>query len=141
MLMPIQSGWMNEDKNLIMVRLEGKLGGAELLANDEATRQLLEAVPHPVDMILDYSRQIFFGSDYVEIAEKLKVFERKNLRLVILLGSEMAWQLYEAFSRQYGSFSFQAAYAASLEEAYALIEEARAGRKVFVRRPPFAGWN
>lgn len=139
--MPIQSGWMNEDRNLIMVRLEGKLGGAELLANDEATRLLLEEVPHPVDMILDYSRQIFFGSDYVETAEKLKAFERKNLRLVILLGSEMAWQLYEAFSRQYGGFSFQAAYAASLEEAYEFVDEVRVGRRVFVRRPPFAGWN
>ena len=139
--MSIQSSWMNEDRNLIMVRLEGKLGGAELLANDEETRLLLEEVPHPVDLILDYSHQIFFGSDYVETAEKLKAFERKNLRLVILLGSEMAWQLYEAFSRQYGSFSFQAAYAASLEEAYGLIEEARAGYKVFIRRPPFAEWN
>lgn len=134
--MPIYSEWDDAEKTLIFVRLEGKISSREVLAYDEQIRALLGEVTHPVDMIMDYSRQFYFDSEYAETAQKLKAFERANLRLVVWLRGEIAWALFEAFSRNYGGYPFQAAYAATEEEAYEMVRIVRGGGKIERRNPP-----
>ena len=139
--MPITCRWLNDDRTLITVRLEGRIEGEDILGADASVREMMKDVTHPVDVIADYSQQIYFSPKYVETTQQLSGFERTNLRLVVFMGSEFAWALFEAYSREYGGISFQAAYAADWETAQALVEQVRAGKPLVVQPPPFARWN
>ena len=84
--MPINSEWVNPQKSLIFAKLEGKVSSQEVLAYDEQIRAMLAEVTHPVDLIMDYSRQVYFDAEYAETAQKLKAFERATLRPTPILG-------------------------------------------------------
>ena len=139
--MPINSEWVNPQKSLIFAKLEGKVSSQEVLAYDEQIRAMLAEVTHPVDLIMDYSRQVYFDAEYAQTAQKLKAFERANLRLVVWVQGEIAWALFEAFSREYGGYPFQAVYAATLEEAHEYVRIVSTGGKLNRRRPPDSQWN
>lgn len=139
--MPITCGWMNEDRTLIRVRLEGKIEGEDILAADAEVRGMMDGVAHPVDVISDYSQQIYFSPNYVQTTQRLTGFERENLRVLVMMGSEFAWALFEAYSREYGGFAFQTAYAADWDAAQAIVQRVRTGARYTVQPPPFAEWN
>ncbi len=139
--MPVSIQWADSDKTVIYTKLEGHAPAEELFATDILFREMLAEVDYLVDLIADYSRVVYFSPGFAETSQQLTAMEHENLRLVVFTGNRLAWELFEAYNREYGGISFQGAYAATVEDAYEIIDRVRAGEKVVIQPPAHNQWN
>ncbi|HVU09886.1 MAG TPA: hypothetical protein VHD90_01360 [Phototrophicaceae bacterium] len=117
--------WYDEDKSIIYVTFEGKVESRELLNRVPDFQAMLGSVSQRVDVIFDPTRQLYFSPDYFQITRKLHLMKYPNLRLVVFVGKTLAWELFIAFTRQFGRIPYQFAQAATVADARTLIERAR----------------
>ena len=132
--MPIECEWMNEGKTVLYIGLSGKLEAEDFLDSDVKTCAMLDSVDHPVDVIIDYTRQVYFSAKYVDTSSKMTL-DHKHMRSVIFLGNKLAWELFDVYVTQYQGVAFRYAYAATMEKAYELIDQIRIETRLEGRRP------
>ena len=139
--MPITREWLDQDKTILYLRLQGKLKAEDFFDSDDKTIAMLDSVDHPVDLIVDYTGQHFFTPDYVQTSDQMTLIH-KNMRLVIFLGNKLAWELFDLYSRRYDkALSFSYTYAQTLEQALEIINDIRAGKRPISYRPDSPDWN
>jgi len=133
--------WLDQEKTLILAKVEGRPENQEYFDADAQLRAMLESVAHSVDLIQDLSKLAFFRSSYSSNMDTLRSFARPNMRSVIFVGNHFAWEIFEAYVRQHGGTTYQYAFAETLEDAYTLISRVRSGKSILPSRPASPDWN
>jgi hypothetical protein len=139
--MPVEPQWIDQEKTLIYITLEGKLDGNDFLNADPEISALLDSVDHPVDIIIDYSAQVYFSPDYAATTGQIKGMEHVNIRSVIFVGNRLAWELFNLYTQQFRDVAFKYAYAPTFEEGRALVRSSRDGKRRTAYRPDFPELN
>lgn len=132
--MPITHTWLDDAHTLICVTLEGQVEYAEYYDGDALSCIMLDGVDHPVDMICDYTHQMYFAPGYTENVRQLKSLDHPRLRSAIFVGNPLSWELFDLYVQQTKPVKFQYAYAKTMKEALKLIDRIRAGKRVTKRR-------
>jgi hypothetical protein len=125
---------MDENRTVLYIRLDGKLTAGDFLDSDNQTIAMFDSVDHPVDVIIDYTGQVYFSGDYVDTTNKLTL-DHPNMRSVIFIGNKLGWELFDLYVTQYKKVAFRYTYAPTLEDALELIRQLRAELKIESRRP------
>lgn len=139
--MPITHEWLDDGKTLIYIHLEGRLGAEDFLDSDAKMIVLLDTVAHPVDVIIDYSAQVYFSPDYVATTGSLRGMTHENIRLVVFVGNKLAWDLFGAYVEQFQNVAFEFTYAPTVAEGRAVVQSSRTGKRRTAYRPDYPELN
>jgi hypothetical protein len=138
--MAVHAEWVDEGQTAIYLQLDGDIE-EDFFAADIFLREMLLSLTYEVDVIADYSGQDYLSSHYVDALQKIDDSQRQNLRTLVFLGGEIAWELYNLYTYTFGEIADRCAYAADLDTAYNLVNAVRAGEEIYVQRPDFSDWN
>lgn len=138
--MPIERKWMDENHRVIYIRLDGKVTAEDFLDSDKQTCAMFDSVDHVVDVIIDYTGQVYFSHDYVDTTNKMTL-DHPHMRSVIFIGNKLGWELFDLYVAQYKEVSFRYTYAPKLEDALELIRQLRTEAQIESRRPPSPEMN
>ncbi len=137
--MAVHAEWIDETQTALYLQLDGDIE-QDFFEADTFLRETLLALGYEVDVIADYSQQDYFSSHYVDALQRIDETRRENLRTLVFVGGEVAWDLYNLYTYTFGEIADRCAYAADLDTAYTLVNAARAGEEIYVQRPDFSDW-
>lgn len=123
--MPITLEWMDEEKTIIYARIFGTTEHEEFVAVEREGRAMLESVSHPVDIIYDSRAQFVFTPRMLETAYHMNRKPFPNLRILVFVGRNLAWDLFIAFANRFGRIPYTFVGVNDKEEALAVIKRLR----------------
>lgn len=137
--MAVYAEWVDESQTAVYLQLNGDIE-QDFFEADIFLRENLLALGYEIDVIADYSQQDYFSSHYVDALQPMAEARRQNLRTLIFVGGEVAWDLYNLYTYTFAELAERCAYAADLDTAYNLVNAARAGEEIYIQRPDFTDW-
>jgi len=126
--MPVRVIWDNEEKNIVRYVFEGKWTLDQLYATMEEEDQMMAAVTHRVDVIVDFQNSGAIPDRL--LANFPKIFEssaasRPNVGMTVIIGAAgFAEMLANIFSKVFSRMLT----ASTLEEARAILAREQANR-------------
>ena len=138
--MAIMLEWLDQDKTIVYAKLDGRTEHEDFIAAEVKFRAMLAGVPHLVDVIYDARGQLIFSPRMLETAQHLHRHPYSNLRFLVFVGRNLAWELFLIFVRQFHIVPYRFASAENLGEADEIIRRVR--RESLIMPPAFfADWN
>lgn len=101
---------------------------------------MLESVSHPVDVIYDAHRQVAFTPGMLRTAYEIHRYRYPNLRFMVFVGRNLAWELFLIFVRRFGGVPYRFMLVETLEAAHDVIRRVRLDAALGPP-PSSAGWN
>jgi hypothetical protein len=138
--MSIKLKWLDEEKTLIYAKLERRTTHEDFVAAEREFRAMIATTRHTVDAIYDAQSQVVFSPRMLETARYLHRRPYPNLRFVVFVGRNLAWELFLTFASQFGKIPYKFAPADNLEEAHRIIQRVRQ-EAANMPPPSSAHWN
>ncbi len=138
--MPIKLEWLDQEKTLVYAKVEGRSEHEDFVAAEREFQAMVASTPYPVDIIYDARNQLVFSPGMLKTARYLHGRSYANLRFMVFVGRNLAWELFLTFVRQFGKLPYQFALADDLEEAQEVIRRVR--QETLIAPPgSLADWN
>ena len=119
--MPFTLQWLNEDEDILVVKLTGRWNWGEVTEADVRSRALYRAANRRVDAICDLSSSAWVPPRYVENVSKLNEEPYPNLHLSVFIGGKLMHDLIRTYDAQFQRFPYKIDFAGSMADAIELI--------------------
>ncbi len=124
--MPINLEWDNPDKTVLRMDVIGRWTWDEMYQASHEGYKMLDAVPHRVCSLIDFSASQGIPSNAITHARNMMGKQHPRTGLTVMVGvSPLFLSLWRVFVRVYALFSREQdfTFAGSLEEARAILAE------------------
>ena len=115
--------WANEEKTLVIQRIDGDWTMADYFEVVHKSAELLKTVDHQVDIIVDLSTTNYVPQNVISGATRTESVVPPNQRMVVFVGAKMIHKLLLSLGKRLAPrAAHNQHFVTSMEEAHALIE-------------------
>ena len=115
--MPIRIEWVDQEQTLIYAEPVGRSEHEDFIFAIDQFLAMLQSVSHPVDVIYDARHQVAFTPGILKTAYEIHRYKYPNLRFMVFVGRNLAWELFLIFVRRFGVVSYRFMLVETLDAA------------------------
>ena len=119
--------WANEEKTIVLQRIDGEWTMSDYFDIIHQSAELLKTVNHQVDIIIDLSTTHYVPQNVISGATQTESIVPPNQRIVIFVGAKMIHKLLLSLGKRLAPrAAHHQHFVTSMDEAYALLNRFQA---------------